>query len=413
MDNLKTSCFIIGENLTTLVDLVCEKYQMLISNDSGVFNTFMEAYTKISAALNTLKTAFTTESPLKQGAFTLINWVEDFYNYIQQVVNAMNNPHEEVTMYLNQQVNEIEAYIIAFVAQLSEDNIEHMETPIPQNSDHTPIDETGNDPAIDIIDISADIETLDFSHQNSFDSDGSKEINRRSHSHSTQPTQKDIQPQQRSISEGSAVSRTSVLDTIIKGEKTYVNYLDKAIKYYIQPLQQEAKRKKGLITDTEFVTIFGGLEIICQINRQFLVDLEAKRQDQSDLGEIFKKFALSLKLYTTYINNRDQSHQLLRELTKKSKKFESFVEELKEKCGSEMELEQYLALPVERLPTYQEELQRLVQATPYNFPDFKALQAAQETFKQVSDEIRKKKEKRAIEAKSSPYRNKFLVFLVI
>ncbi|ESO00727.1 hypothetical protein HELRODRAFT_175718 [Helobdella robusta] len=105
------------------------------------------------------------------------------------------------------------------------------------------------------------------------------------------------------------------------------------------------------------IQIFSNVESIYQLHRDDLLPQLNSRLAEWDstpkIGDIMKKFAPFLKLYTQYIQNYANATSLLEYWLDRSREFSNLVEQLQKlpECGK-MELKHHLLEPVQRVPKY-------------------------------------------------------------
>jgi hypothetical protein len=90
--------------------------------------------------------------------------------------------------------------------------------------------------------------------------------------------------------------------------------------------------------------------------------LEINFSKNATPGEVFKKMAPMMKVYTGYIADRGRSTETLRKF-RGNTKISRFLDECKEKSGHAKELEELLELPYRRLDVYENLLQVLQSIT--------------------------------------------------
>ena len=94
-------------------------------------------------------------------------------------------------------------------------------------------------------------------------------------------------------------------------------------------MKENADGPKPLATIKEINTIFSNLEILMNFNKELLKKLEARSnipiQDRL-IGDIFLELAPLMKLYTEYINNFDQSSDLVIRLANDRPGFADFID---------------------------------------------------------------------------------------
>mmetsp|Transcript_19469 Transcript_19469/g.21653 ORF Transcript_19469/g.21653 Transcript_19469/m.21653 type:complete len:251 (+) Transcript_19469:43-795(+) len=218
------ACQQICVSLAKLVGIICDEYDSLINSDQVTLNGFLEAYKVVSAGLDVIKQTINSDHQFKEEAETLIRWVEEFYNYLQKVVHAMNQPHQKIIDYLHHQVQEIRQYVTLLVEKLHE-----LDAMGAQN-DHTGTDQAG------------------FYHP----------LPQRAQQ-ATQPVGSD--------------ARMRTLMDILLTEREYTRNLEIVLTHYINPLKENAK-KIGLSKD-DISKVFDSFEVVLPLAERIKTQLEA------------------------------------------------------------------------------------------------------------------------------------------
>ena len=159
-------------------------------------------------------------------------------------------------------------------------------------------------------------------------------------------------------------TREDIIKEIYESELKYVNDLTDLLEIYHLPL-----KNSKLVPASDMKLIFGGVELIKNLNSTLLVDIklvygkEKKKffiffkddmNGSNGIGKIFKKFAPFLKQYTDYCGMYEEVANKLEGYKKKKKKIAKFIKKIEKKqyktCG--ITLLSYLVMPVQRLPRY-------------------------------------------------------------
>jgi len=156
---------------------------------------------------------------------------------------------------------------------------------------------------------------------------------------------------------------------------------------FIKPL-----RENKLLKDTEIQGIFANVEIIFDFQKELLKQFRTRVESwesQPLLGDVFTTLSPFLKVYTTYVENFEKGSVTLKNAKKQNSQFNAFLRkchEKKEMYGN-LDLEDYLLMPVQRIPRYQLLLQELLKCTEESHPDFIPLQSALSKIKEVAVHI--------------------------
>jgi len=191
--------------------------------------------------------------------------------------------------------------------------------------------------------------------------------------------------------------RNEVLREIASTERTYVRSLEAVIKEYILPLEDMALTNKKILTKQDCYDIFCNMEILVDLNNQFLEDFEDRLKKWPTIthfGDLFIKIIPIMKIYSHYIRNYDRAAELLATLKKENETLQEFIkiQETKPIMGN-LTLESHLIMPVQRLPRYQLLLDTLLKYTPEEHVDHQNLIKALEKTREVINTINQKKER--------------------
>ncbi|KAG8824856.1 hypothetical protein FRC19_000967 [Serendipita sp. 401] len=216
--------------------------------------------------------------------------------------------------------------------------------------------------------------------------------------------------------------RAMIVKEIVSTERTYVKLLTELVEIYVKPASVPAtgianvSSKETVVPATERKVVFNGLESLLSFHKDsFLPSLEQASQtlDASDDGDgrasaqaankvaqVFVSHAAFMRMYSTYINNFDNAMRRTKQWTDKSVAAavvtssaasttganaeanaqsnltptqKKRIKQYMKKCRahpkhSQMNMEAYLLLPVQRIPRYRLLFEELVRATPPN-PD--------------------------------------------
>eukprot|EP01104_Vermistella_antarctica_P008148 TRINITY_DN2036_c0_g3_i1.p1 TRINITY_DN2036_c0_g3~~TRINITY_DN2036_c0_g3_i1.p1 ORF type:complete len:1016 (+),score=234.59 TRINITY_DN2036_c0_g3_i1:148-3195(+) len=191
--------------------------------------------------------------------------------------------------------------------------------------------------------------------------------------------------------EGKRASRRSNIEKeILKTELHYVNALRDLKKNYIDPLNAADDR---IASKKDINMVFSSILSILSCNEQLLVDLQkahAQYKTGTSIGEVFKKFAPYLNMYTAFTNNFEASRECLLSMQKRQN-FAAFVTRLERESRSTQTLESYLILPVQRIPRYVMLLKDLLKYTDEIHTEFQPLQEAYEQIAKVATHLNETK----------------------
>ena len=195
--------------------------------------------------------------------------------------------------------------------------------------------------------------------------------------------------------------RELVIQEIVQTEKDYIDDLKLLVKLYVKPLRGEepVAQLKHTLNRKQTRTIFSNIEVLVNLNQQFLTDLTEQIQrpfDSQMIGNCFLNIGDYLKIYAEYCTNQKialdliayfygETHdaqttttfQMLDMTKEQVASFNSYCKYarlLPESKG--LDLESFLIKPVQRVCKYPLFLRELERVTDPNHPDFPSLQKA-------------------------------------
>ncbi|XP_013402225.1 rho guanine nucleotide exchange factor 39 [Lingula anatina] len=161
--------------------------------------------------------------------------------------------------------------------------------------------------------------------------------------------------------------RKKIIKEIFDTERTYQKHLELIVKYFADPLTESQ-----LVPKHVQATIFSNIRNIIEVNKELLEQLET-----TSIGDAFLSLAPFLKLYSMYANNHEHALGTLLEWEQKKPEFSAFrraQEEESEVMG--LKFNALLITPVQRIPRYKLLLEDLLENTPPEDDDYKALKDA-------------------------------------
>eukprot|EP01104_Vermistella_antarctica_P011680 TRINITY_DN3293_c0_g1_i1.p1 TRINITY_DN3293_c0_g1~~TRINITY_DN3293_c0_g1_i1.p1 ORF type:complete len:1188 (+),score=330.11 TRINITY_DN3293_c0_g1_i1:280-3843(+) len=188
-------------------------------------------------------------------------------------------------------------------------------------------------------------------------------------------------------------ARKHICKEILSTEVNYVDSLQMVHDHFLLPMQAHS-RKGGAFTNVEFKTIFFNINVILNINKQLLKDLQLRWEtwgpDQK-LGDIFLQMVDYLKVYSTYVNNYNKAMGTFRQC-RQDKDFVALLQDCINSTGKKSAgLQDYLIMPVQRVPRYVLLLQQLLKKTQKTHIDHSDLALALQKMLEVTVDIEEKK----------------------
>eukprot|EP01084_Bolivina_argentea_P032555 60248_1 len=189
--------------------------------------------------------------------------------------------------------------------------------------------------------------------------------------------------------------RKRAVEELVSTEKTYLEGLEKLLKYFINPLKNSQDKKiRKLLTFQDHQIIFpSDLSTIYALHIQLNADLikytNKWDNETSKLGHIFIKYGHLFKMYQDYFHKHEKAVQQLIKLAKKNTKFSKWSSEQSNKING-LTIQSLLILPIQRLPRYEMLLKEIIKRTLQYHIDLYDLQEASEQITEVTELINDK-----------------------
>jgi len=185
---------------------------------------------------------------------------------------------------------------------------------------------------------------------------------------------------------GSKDRRTRIATEILSTERTYMDGLKWLTEEYKPAL---LKLHEEVVNETTIKKIFSNLEIILNLNKTLLSELETRMKtwdsEKTSIGDLFKGLAPYLKMYKDYGNNFESASETCQQI-RENPTVNACLETVKGKCQS-LTIEALLITPIQRLPRYNLLIEDLLRNTPETHPDYSNLVEALKSTKEVADYI--------------------------
>ncbi|TMW41574.1 hypothetical protein DOY81_013347, partial [Sarcophaga bullata] len=170
--------------------------------------------------------------------------------------------------------------------------------------------------------------------------------------------------------------RLQAVQEIISSEKTYLQQLETLMEYFVKPLKQQQ-----IINDVSHTTLFGQIEMIHNLNSEFLKELES---DMDNVAQAFLKMAPFFKLYSVYAFDYRNALLTLQELTTKNAAFRKFLELNESRPEVQRKLNSLMIIPIQRVPRYKLLLEQVLLYTSPADADFRSIK---ESIKQIENTV--------------------------
>lgn len=142
----------------------------------------------------------------------------------------------------------------------------------------------------------------------------------------------------------------AIIKELLETERAYVRDLK-----IISELFLDTIRKENLLTKFEIVSLFGSIEQIVSINKDFLDQLEkiANKKTDMSIGELFQQYSSNAGAYADYCSNQTTVRDRLSEYCADYPKFDQFTRKcLHNPVCRNQDMETFLVMPHERICTY-------------------------------------------------------------
>lgn len=158
--------------------------------------------------------------------------------------------------------------------------------------------------------------------------------------------------------------RRQAIEEILTSERSYIQQLEKLMNFFVLPLKE-----KQIITYTQFNALFGQIEMIYNLNRELLIELES---NLDSVAHAFLRMAPFFKLYSVYAFDYNKAQLILQDLIEKNTLFRNFLRNAE--LEVQMKLISLLITPIQRVPRYRLLLQQVFFYSSPSDADFKILQ---------------------------------------
>ncbi|ALC44411.1 RhoGEF4 [Drosophila busckii] len=159
--------------------------------------------------------------------------------------------------------------------------------------------------------------------------------------------------------------RLQAVQEIITSEKSYLEQLELLMNYFVRPLKEQA-----IIDASNHTALFGQIEMIHNLNGEFLRELEANMEN---VAQAFLKMAPFFKLYSVYAFDYRGAMLILQELTNKNPVFRKFLEDTESRPEIQRKLNSLMIVPIQRVPRYKLLLEQVLLYTSPADQDYKLL----------------------------------------
>ncbi|KAH8379432.1 hypothetical protein KR009_004962 [Drosophila setifemur] len=159
--------------------------------------------------------------------------------------------------------------------------------------------------------------------------------------------------------------RLQAIQEIISSEKSYLEQLELLMNFFVRPLKEQA-----IIDCSNHTLLFGQIEMIHNLNGEFLRELEANMEN---VAHAFLKMAPFFKLYSVYAFDYRGALFLIQDLISKNPVFRKFLEQTESRPEVHRKLNSLMIVPIQRVPRYKLLLEQVLLYTSPADADYKLL----------------------------------------
>ncbi|KAL3851929.1 hypothetical protein ACJMK2_015623 [Sinanodonta woodiana] len=171
-----------------------------------------------------------------------------------------------------------------------------------------------------------------------------------------------------------------IAEELLKTERSYVSrlhLLDQVFHFKIT-----VENKNASFMPEEVITqMFSNVKSIYKFHNDFLLPQLTERMfnwsKEAKIGDLMKRFAPFLKMYTEYVKNFDHAMELINQWLVKSPRFATLIQDIQQlpECGH-LTLQHHMLEPVQRVPRYELLLKDYLKRLPEDASDRTDAEAA-------------------------------------
>ncbi|XP_069674405.1 rho guanine nucleotide exchange factor 39-like [Periplaneta americana] len=182
-----------------------------------------------------------------------------------------------------------------------------------------------------------------------------------------------------SIEEKEKSLRYQTIQEILTSEVSYLHQLEVIMKFFMEPL-----KKKTFISHSTYMTLFGHIESLYNVNGELLNELKLNPEH---VAASFLKLAPFFKLYSVYAYDYKEAMAVLQDLQKTNPVLNSFIANQESRPEVATKLMSLLIAPIQRIPRYRLLLKEVVSHTPHTHPDYGVLLASLHEVEKAANHI--------------------------
>ncbi|XP_068149128.1 FYVE, RhoGEF and PH domain-containing protein 6 isoform X1 [Drosophila tropicalis] len=173
--------------------------------------------------------------------------------------------------------------------------------------------------------------------------------------------------------------RLQAVEEIISSEKSYLEQLEILMNYFVRPLKE-----KAIIDGANHTALFGQIEMIHNLNGEFLKELQANMEN---VAQAFLKMAPFFKLYSVYAFDYRGALFILQDLISKNPVFRKFLEQTESRPEVQRKLNSLMIVPIQRVPRYKLLLEQVLLYTSPADADYKLLKESVKEIESTASHI--------------------------
>ncbi|CAG7719893.1 unnamed protein product [Allacma fusca] len=181
-----------------------------------------------------------------------------------------------------------------------------------------------------------------------------------------------------------------VAQELLTTERTYVRILHLIDQVFHFRVDQE-NRVQSMFPPETVTQMFCNIKSLYKLHNDHLLPQLEKRlsewqEDNPRIGDIMKDFAPFLKMYSEYVQNFDNSINLINIYKEKSSRFSNIINEIQkmEECAN-LPIQHHLIGPIQRIPRYRLLLEAYLRKLPETSPDHEDTKKALEIVSKAAE----------------------------
>lgn len=189
--------------------------------------------------------------------------------------------------------------------------------------------------------------------------------------------------------------RQKVSKELLSTEQSYVEALALLCHGFLEPLR--SRRADFGLTLEELGLIFSNAEVLLEFHSELLrrlydadlVNSASYPKEDMPVGPIFIQMEPMFKAYETYIGAHAASQEMLARALKRAPELATYLLELRDETGKNLDLQNFISWPIQRIPRYLLLLKELMKTIPTASDSWQSIVTALDTIERVADAINK------------------------